>query len=58
MISNLVYTSKDFCTSNQIRFRSIYLLLGLSAIGLHTRNLCYLVNTLTNKIDIYIREKS
>ena len=48
MIPDLIYVSKGFYISNQIRSRPIYLSLGLSTIGLYIRNLYYLVNTLTS----------
>ncbi len=46
MIPDLAYISKSLYTINHTRSRPISLL-GLEAIGLHTRSLCYLVNTLT-----------
>ncbi len=58
MIPDLVYTSRDFYISNQLKSSPICSLLELSATGLHTRNLCHLVNILTNKADVCIREKS
>ena len=36
----------------------MYLLLGLNTTNLYIRNFCYLVNTLINKANIYIKEKS
>ncbi len=47
MIPNLTYTSKNLYTSNQIRSKFTYLLSDLDITGLHTRDFCYLVNTLT-----------
>ena len=46
MILDLVYSSRDFYLSNQVRSKPLYLF-GLKAIGQHTRGLCYLVNVLT-----------
>ena len=57
MISNLIKTSKDLYVSNQIRFRLIFLPLDLGTTSLHIRDFYYLVNTLTNKADICIKEK-
>ena len=60
MILDLAYISKDFYTSNQVRSRLIYLLLGLDIIDLYTKSLYYLVNTLisiVDKADICIGEK-
>ena len=47
MILALVYTSRSFYLSNQVKSRPIYLLLGLNTTSLYTRNLCHLVNALT-----------
>ena len=57
MILDLVYTSRDFYVSNQVIFRPMYLLLGLTATNLYIKNFCYLVNTLTNKANIHIKKK-
>lgn len=60
MISDLVYITQDLYTSNQVRFRFMYLLLSLGITGLHTRGLCHLINALTsifNKVDIHIKKK-
>ncbi len=46
MILDLVYTSKNLYTSNQVRSRSIDLLLGLNIIDLYTKSFYYLINTL------------
>ena len=65
MILNLVYISKNLYTFNEVKFRPIYLLLGLSIISLYIVNFSYLVNVLTStksiirlvvfvKADIYI----
>lgn len=56
MILDLVYTNRNHYTSNQVGYKPTYLL-GLGTIGLNTKNFYYLVNTLTDKADIYIREK-
>ena len=57
MISYLVYINRYFYAFNQVRSRSIYSTSGLSAISLYTKGFCYLVNALTDKTDIHIREK-
>ena len=57
IILNLTYTSKNFYISNQVRFRSVCSPSGLSVTGLHIRDFYYFVNTLTDKIYIYIKEK-
>ena len=46
MISDLTYTSKNLYTSNQIKSKPIYLLLGLGAISLYTKSFYYLINIL------------
>ena len=58
MILDFVYINKNLYASNQVRFRLIYSLSGLNNIDLYTRDFCYLYNTLTNKTNIYIKEKS
>ncbi len=58
MILDLAYTSKNLYKFNQVRFRSMYSLLGLSATGPHTKILCHLVNALTDKADICTKKKS
>ncbi len=58
MILILAYTSKSFYTSNQVRFRPMYLLLGLSATNLYTKSFCHLINAITNKTNIFIRKNS
>lgn len=58
MISDLAYTRRDFYASNKLRFRPTCLLSGLSATSLHIRGFYYLVNTLTNEVNICTREKS
>ncbi len=57
MILDLAYNSKDTYTSNQIRSRPTYLS-GLDTISLHTRNLYYLANTLSNEAIVHIKKKS
>ncbi len=46
MILDLVYPYRDLNISNQVTSRSTYLLIGLSATNLYTKDLCHLVNTL------------
>ena len=61
MISNLVYTSRSFYISNQVMSKSMYSLLSLDIVGLHSKNFCHLVYALIfidDKVDIYKREKS
>ena len=57
MILDLICISKDLDIFNQVISRSIYLLSGLSVIDLYNRSFCYLVNVLTDKANIYIKEK-
>ena len=60
MILNLVYISKNLYTSNQVRFKSIYLLLDLNVVDLYTKSFYYLINILNfidNKADVCIKEK-
>ncbi len=58
MIPDLAYTSRDFYTSNQVKFKFTYLSSGLSITDLYIKSFCYLVNILNNKTDVHIREKS
>lgn len=46
MNSDLIYISKNLYTSNQVRFRPIYLL-SLNITGLYTKSFCHLINALT-----------
>ena len=58
MISNLAYISKFFYIFNQIKSKSMYLLLGLDIIKQYIKNLCYFINTLIfidNKTNIYTK---
>ncbi len=57
MISDLAFPSRNLYASNQVRSKLTYLSLGLSATDLHTESFCHLVNTLTDKADIYTKEK-
>ena len=56
MIPDLAYTNRNFCTSNQISSKLIYLL-DLDVICLYIRSFYHLVNALTDKAVVYIREK-
>ena len=47
MILDQVYISKDLYISNQIKSRSIYLLVSLGSTDLSIRDFCHFVNTLT-----------
>ena len=58
MISDLAYSSKNLYITNQVRFRSTYSLSNLNTTGLYTRDLCYLVNILIDKSNIYKKKKS
>ncbi len=69
MISDLIYTSRGFLISNQVKFRPTCSLSGLSATGFYIRSFCYLINALTsiksiiklvtfNKADVRIKKKS
>ena len=58
MISDLAYTNRDFYAFNQVKSRPTYLLLGLTAINLHTKSLYHLVCTLINEADVYTKKKS
>ena len=58
MILNLASTKKDFYISNQVKSRPTCSLSDLSSIGLYTKSFCHLINILTHKADIYIKEKS
>ncbi len=44
--------------SNQVSSRPIYSPSGLNATSLHIKNLQHLVNVLTDKADVRIKEKS
>ena len=57
MILDLVCISKDFYTSNQIRFRFMYLLSNLCATNLYTKDFYYLVNILIDKVNVCSKEK-
>ena len=52
MISDLVYISRDFYISNQVRSKPMYLS-NLNITGLYIRNLHYLVNALSSIESIY-----
>ncbi len=57
MILDLTYISRNFYVSNQVKCRPMYLLSDLNATGLYIRDFYHLVNTLTHKADIRIKEK-
>lgn len=55
MILDLVYTSKDFYISNQVKWKLIYLLFSLIILSLYAQDLYYLIYALTfldDKADI------
>lgn len=58
MILDLAYTSKSSYASNQIRSKSIYLLSSGSQWSTHQEIFVILVNAMTDKTDVHIREKS
>lgn len=61
MLSDLVYTTRDFYISNEVRLRPTLLLSYLNAICLYIKGFYYLINALTftiDKVEVYIREKS
>ena len=57
MILNLAYTNRNLYIFNQVRFKLIYSLLGLSIIDLYIKDFYYLVNTLINKANVCIKKK-
>ena len=58
MISDLDERSKSFYIPNQVKFWLQDTPLDLSITCLQTKNFYYLVNTLMDKANVYIKKKS
>ncbi len=48
MILDLTYISGDLFISNQVKYKTIYSLLGLNVTSLNIKNLFYLINILNS----------